>query len=147
MSRPSIEDYLAFAVAQAHRQLHNDLETEMQKEGMSVEHWRVLETLSDRTGRSMGELAEHVLMNHPALTKLVDRMVASGLVHRVADPTDQRRVLVHMTDRGTAIFTRLKRRADEHNAGVEQAFGASKTAALRALLQDLVAERRELERN
>lgn len=147
MSRPTIEDYLAFAVAQAHRQLHNDLETEMQKEGMSVEQWRVLETLSDRAGRSMGELAESVLMNHPALTKLIDRMVASGLVHRVADPGDQRRVLVHMTDRGRAILTRLKRRAEEHNDSVEQAFGSSKAAALRALLQDLVAGRREFERN
>lgn len=144
MTKSTIETYLSYLVARAHRQLHGELEAAMQQEGMTVEQWRVLEVLSGRTGRSMGELAELVLMNHPALTKLADRMVASGLIHRVADPQDQRRVLVHRTDRGAALFDRLKRKADEHNVRVEKSFGASKAAALRALLEDLVAERNEL---
>jgi DNA-binding MarR family transcriptional regulator len=147
VSRRSIERYLAYHVARAHRQLHIELEATLQQEGVSVEQWRVLEVLSDYAGYSMGELAELVLMNHPALTKLTDRMVANGLVHRIADAQDQRRVLVHITDRGTAIFSRLKRKAEEHNSRVEQALGASKAAALKALLEDLVTDSRELARN
>ncbi|MVA99810.1 MarR family transcriptional regulator [Nitratireductor sp. CAU 1489] len=134
---PSIETYLTYQLARAHRRLHAELDERLQAENISVEQWRVLEILADRAGRSMGSLAELVLMNHPALTKLADRMVASGLIHRVADPDDQRRVLVHATDRGLAIHARLRPIVDTHGRRIEETFGASKAAALRALLEDL----------
>ncbi|MGP9818721.1 MarR family winged helix-turn-helix transcriptional regulator [Salinarimonas sp. NSM] len=145
MSSPSIRSHLSYHLARAHRQLHADLEARLQKEGASVEQWRVLEVLADRQGRAMGELAEEVLMNHPALTKLADRMVASGLVHRVADPQDQRRVLLHATARGAAMQARLRRLVAEHDRHVERLFGASKTAALKALLEDLAEGPRVLQ--
>ena len=42
----------------------------------------------------MGELAEAVLLNHPTLTKMVDRMVSDALVYRVQDADDRRKVLM-----------------------------------------------------
>ncbi|MDN2567978.1 MarR family transcriptional regulator [Aquibium sp. A9E412] len=146
MARNSISNSLSYHVARAHRRLHADLDQRLHEEGVTVEQWRVLDVLSDRQGRAMGELAEQVLMNHPALTKLADRMVANGLIHRVTDPQDQRRVLVHVTSRGTAIHARLKRRAEEHERAVEDRLGASKAAALKALLEDLAEGPRALQR-
>ncbi|MCY3857260.1 MAG: helix-turn-helix domain-containing protein [Rhodospirillales bacterium] len=46
-----------------------------------METWRGLETLSSDEKRTMGELAEVVLLSPPTLSKLVDRVVANGLVH------------------------------------------------------------------
>ena len=102
-----------------------------------MEQWRVLSALAQDSGQPMGALARNVFMNHPALTKLVDKMVANGLIHRVVDPADQRRVLVHNTDRGTALLGRLQGIVDSHQRGVEQAFGLSRTAALDILLEEL----------
>ena len=65
----------------------------LSKEGVPVEQWRILKILSDGNGHSMGELAEAVLLNHPTLTKMIDRMVVP-LFNRVpgvggtADPFD-----------------------------------------------------------
>jgi DNA-binding MarR family transcriptional regulator len=67
---------------------------------VQIEHWRILEVLSDEHGRSMGELAELVLMNHPRSPRPSIRMVSSGFVHRRADAQDSRRVLVYITDHG-----------------------------------------------
>ncbi|MBX3567509.1 MAG: MarR family transcriptional regulator [Rhizobiaceae bacterium] len=131
---------ISYLIASAHRRLYAGLEHTLHENELSVEQWRVLEALRERNGCSMGELAELVLMNHPALTKLADRMVANGLIHRVADMSDQRRVLVHATERGTAFFLRTEQKVAAHNKQIENAFGASKTAALRALLQDFVSE-------
>ena len=91
MDANRIDTNLTYLLARAHRRLHSGLETELQKDELTVEQWRVLEVLSDREGRSMGTLAELVLMNHPALTKMADRMVVNGLIHRAPDPQDQRR--------------------------------------------------------
>lgn len=133
-----ISNYLAYMVAHAHRTLHNDLERNLQEEGVSVEQWRMLEVLSDRKGRSMGEIAELVLMNHPALTKMTDRMVARGLVHRAPDQEDQRRVLVYVADRGLELFSRIKGRVDSQNSELEERLGARRTAALRELLGSVI---------
>lgn len=140
MAPKSIDDYLSYQLARAHRKMHSDLEARLQKEGVSVEQWRVLDTLGEMGGLSMGELAERVLMNHPALTKLADRMVANGLIHRVADAADQRRVLVHLTRKGGVTADRLRALAREHDREINATFGQSKSAALRALLEDLLAE-------
>lgn len=144
MDANRIDTNLTYLLARAHRRLHSGLETELQKDELTVEQWRVLEVLSDREGRSMGTLAELVLMNHPALTKMADRMVVNGLIHRAPDPQDQRRVLVYLSDRGAAHHERALHRASAHELQLETALGKSKSAALRALLEDLIAEKEDL---
>lgn len=135
-----IRNYVAYLLAEAHRKLHLQLEQSLKQEGVQVEHWRVLEILSDKRGRSMGELAELVLMNHPALTKMMDRMVADGLIHRALDPADHRRVIVFSTDRGQQLFERLKEKVDSHNSDVSAQLGAKNLKTLKKLLTDLVVE-------
>lgn len=139
MPEQPISQYLAYLVAHAHRRLHVDLERSLQEEGVHVEQWRMLEVLSDRQGRSMGEIAEIVLMNHPALTKMTDKMVARGLVHRAPDPADQRRVVVYITDMGLELAERVKDRVDGQNSVLEENLGPRKTAELRKLLGQIIS--------
>ena len=80
---------------------------------MPVEQWRILKVLSDGNGHSMGELADAVLLNHPTLTKMIDRMVSDALVYRVQDPEDRRKVLMFFSDRGKALCKRLNSLAHE----------------------------------
>lgn len=112
------------------------------EQDVTEEHWRILHVLSDEQGRSMGELAETVLMNHPALTKSIDRLVAQGLVHRAADASDNRKVLVFITDRGMSLVSRLKKGVNAHHAAIEEAFGRRKTQQLKKLLEELIEESR-----
>lgn len=113
-------DRLAYLIAKLHRFVNNGLESRLQEQGFSVEQWRVLETLSHRDGCPMGELANAVLMNHPALTKMIDRMVSSGLVHRAPDPADQRRVLVYGTERGIVAMQKLRSIVAEYEGGLNR---------------------------
>ncbi|MCO5058743.1 MAG: MarR family transcriptional regulator [Rhizobiaceae bacterium] len=113
-------DRLAYLIAKLHRFVNNGLESRLQEQGFSVEQWRVLETLSHRDGCPMGELANAVLMNHPALTKMIDRMVSSGLVHRAPDPADQRRVLVYGTERGIVAMQKLRSIVAEYEGGLSR---------------------------
>lgn len=137
-------DRLAYLVAELHRFVHTGLEGRLQQYGSSVEQWRVLEALEGRNGCSMGELASAVLMNHPALTKMIDRMVSNGLVHRVPDPTDQRRVLVYSTDRGTVLVGKLRPVVHAHEETLGHLLGDKATREIRAILNDVSGSLREL---
>ncbi|MEY9930827.1 DNA-binding MarR family transcriptional regulator [Catenulispora sp. GP43] len=76
-------------------------------QGCSIEQWRVLVLLADGRGHPMTEVAEFALLPAPTATKLADRMVADTLVYRRADPTDRRRVLVYLTERGHELHARV----------------------------------------
>lgn len=133
-----ISEYLAYLIAQADRHISRQLENEFRAEGVPVEQWRILKVLSDGNGRSMGELAEAVLMNHPTLTKTVDRMVSSALVYRVPDPHDRRKVLIFISDRGRGLHTRLNRLVNNHQAELVRRWGDKETATLKRLLEGLI---------
>jgi len=133
----SLRDYVPYLLAQAHRNIHLGLEKILKREGVQVEHWRILDVIHDEKGYSMGELAELVLMNHPALTKMMDKMVAKGLVHRLPDPEDQRRMLVFITDQGINLFSRLKAHVDRYNQEIHTKLGPQKLNQLTEILQDL----------
>lgn len=47
---------------------------------------------------TIGDLAERLRLRHHTTVELVDRLSEAGLVERVLDPSDQRRVLLGLTD-------------------------------------------------
>jgi len=140
MPDQDLSEYLAYLLASAHRQMRQGLAQSIAAEDVTEEQWRILQVLSDEQGRSMGELAERVLMNHPALTKNIDKLVSRGLVQRATDARDTRRVLVYISDPGLEVVSRLKRSVDTHHEALTEALGARKTEQLKKLLRDFIKE-------
>jgi DNA-binding MarR family transcriptional regulator len=140
MPDQDLSQYLAYLLASANRQMRLGLAQSISAEDVTEEHWRILHALSDEAGRSMGELAELVLLNHPALTKNIDKLVSRGLVQRATDPQDSRKVLVYISNRGLETVARLKKSVDSHHTEVEEALGARKTVQLKRLLEAFIEE-------
>lgn len=140
MEQPPITASLTYLLAQANRVVSSALERSLAAEGAQVEHWRILEVLSDEQGRSMGELAQLVLMNHPALTKMMDRMVSRGWVHRAADEADSRRVVVYITDEGLEFVARLRERVETYQESLFDSIGDRRADQLKKLLNTLIRE-------
>jgi len=133
-----ITEHLAYLLAQANREINRQLETRLSREGVPVEQWRILKVLSDGNGHSMGELAEAVLLNHPTLTKMIDRMVSDALVYRVQDPQDRRKVLMFISDRGKVLCKRLNSLAVSQEQHILENYGDKSTSELKRLLESLI---------
>jgi len=127
---------------QANRQATSRLRRMVSAEGLPVEFWRVLEALADERGRSMSELAELTGMQMPAMSKLVDRMTDAALIQRSADPLDQRRVILHVSDFGLQKIAALRDDVKEHRDRIGRAFSADREAQLRALLHEFIQAHR-----
>ena len=140
MPDQEISHYLAYLLASANRSMRLSLAQSIADEEVNEEHWRILQVLSNERGRSMGELAQAVLLNHPALTKNIDKLVSRGLVLRAADAHDNRKVLVYISDLGLETISRLKKSVDAHHEGIEGALGARKTIQLKRLLENFIEE-------
>ena len=113
----------------------SELRRAVAAEGLPVEFWRVLDVLADQRGRSMSALGEDTGMQKSALSKLVDKMTDAALVQRSADPQDQRRVILHISDIGVEKVNMLDAGVRlQHARIIGKSFGARREAQLRALL-------------
>ena len=64
----------------------------------------------------MTELADRLGIVPRSLTTVIDALERAGLVHREIDPRNRRAILLHLTDRGTAVrddMREARRRAAE----------------------------------
>lgn len=139
-SRPaaSYEPSLHSLLNQANRRATADLRRVVSTEGVPVEFWRVLEVLADERGRSMSDLAEGSGMQMSATSKLVDRMAEAALIQRSADPHDQRRVILHISDFGLQKVNALRGDLRQRRDRFETRFSATRERQLRELLTDFI---------
>ncbi|GHE01178.1 MarR family transcriptional regulator [Defluviimonas sp. 20V17] len=126
-----------------HRNVEEFIAQRIKAVGLSVEQYRILEALTQTDGRSMGSLAAVVFVDSPTLTKIVDRMVSSGLVYRAPDANDRRKVLIYRARRGAQIFESLSGVEAELQAELARVLGDEGlerlTAGLKRLLDGVEA--------
>ena len=134
-----IQNCLSYALAAAHRTVTVSLNTRLKKHGMQIEAWRILETLETGQRLTMGQLADVVLMNPPTLTKLVDRMVSDGLVHRQVARHDHRQVNVLATALGRKRMLQIRQEVEGQDAALLESLGRSATEELIELVKGITS--------
>jgi len=132
-----LQDHLAYIIASVNKQLEDELQERLRTEGMPLEHLRVLEVLAGGDGLAMGELAAQALIEPTTLTKVIDRMVADGLVLRLIDAQDRRRVLITLAPAGKVAVRRLSRISTSQEARIKKRVPKAKLGELRSLLRGL----------
>jgi len=85
--------------------------------GLNPTDWRCLDILGTRGPMTAGRLAEAANLTTGAVTGVLDHLEAAGLVRRVRDTVDRRRVIVEVTDelarRGAPVFGPLVADSDK----------------------------------
>lgn len=67
----------------------------------------VVRGFDEPSGPTMRDVAEHLLVKHHTACELVDRTQSLGLIERVPDPADHRRVRLRLTNEGSEVLGRL----------------------------------------
>jgi len=102
------------------------LAAEFPTRDISFNEYDVLFNLSRQPDRSLRlrDLNKHVLLTQPSVSRLIDRLVARGLVAKLADPDDARSVIVELTDAGFELF---RRAAVVHVRSINERVGSALT--------------------
>jgi DNA-binding MarR family transcriptional regulator len=133
-----VDDYLPALLAQAHHLVAGEFHAVANAHGFTPSEWRVFATLASGEPMSIGRLAEIVVMKQPTLTRLLDRMEASGQVLRLAHDGDRRVTLVTITPEGKRVAAKLVPLAREHERRVLEPFGVKRAAELKKTLSQLI---------
>ena len=117
---PRLDSWRSFLVA--HARLFRRLDDELRAEhGLSLPEYDALLAIARAPDRRirMHMLADGVVLSRSGITRLVDRLVAGGLVERVSCTSDARGAEAALTDDG---LHRLREAARTHLRGVERYF-------------------------
>jgi DNA-binding MarR family transcriptional regulator len=130
---------------QAHARVVRELERELQADqDLALGDYDVLVQLAaaDERRLRMSELADRLVLSRSGVTRLVDRLVADGLVERVMCESDRRGQWAALTDAGHA---RLRRASPTHLRGVATHFldrlSPDDLTALERMLAGVLEER------
>ncbi|MBM7503646.1 MarR family winged helix-turn-helix transcriptional regulator [Agromyces aurantiacus] len=117
--------------------------------GMPLAWYDVLLELREGGGRlTMGQLAERVVLSRTRVSRLVDELVAAGLVERERHPDDGRSAYAVLTREGTRRFLAAARvylpAIERELAGVDPARLAALADGLEAVLDDVTGRASEV---
>ncbi|WP_232456527.1 MarR family winged helix-turn-helix transcriptional regulator, partial [Hydrogenophaga crassostreae] len=136
-----VDDYLGYLLGQANHALFKDFDEAVRAAGLGSLEWRVLAALNEQEPVAIGQLALEVLSKQPTVTKLVQRLAASGWVGLADDPDDQRRTLVQITAAGKRKVGPLIAQARAHEARALHGLSAAEVLRLKTQLRRLTQPR------
>jgi DNA-binding MarR family transcriptional regulator len=125
----------------AQHEVFEDLNGDFTDDTLSQAEYDVLLTVTrgkDMTAR-LRDVTANMLISQPSVSRLVDRMVARGLLTKCADPDDGRGSLVQATEAGAAVFRRI---ASAHGKAIAERMSLLSDDELEQL-RDLTAKLRK----
>ncbi|HXY16612.1 MAG TPA: MarR family transcriptional regulator [Gaiellaceae bacterium] len=112
------------ALLRTHTRHWDRLESQMRSEhGLTMARYDVLAHLNLAGGRmGLSELAAAIALSPSGLSKLLDRMDASGLIRRDPDPDDARAAFATITPRGKVLAEKAR---ESHHRLLRETFGSA----------------------
>ncbi|GLK53002.1 MarR family winged helix-turn-helix transcriptional regulator [Maricaulis virginensis] len=140
MARARAVDRRLFLLLEiAARRMNRDADARLKKTaGVTTAQTAVLFLLARKGERRMGDIGETLSLNPPAVTGLVNRMEALGLVVKTASRTDKRSAVVSLTEKGRAVSDAADHVLRDLNLELEAWLGTDDADRLHDILTRLV---------
>lgn len=133
-----VDDFLSSLLVRASHAISEEFLKEIEKQKLAITEWRVLATLSDGDGLTIGQLADMVIAKQPTVTKIIDRMAESGLVERRIGQIDKRQTTIYTTDMGRELVKDLLRKAKVVESSALKSFSESEVEMLKVTLRRMI---------
>ena len=117
--------------------LSRELRKETEQLGVTSRQVTLLWLIRGNPGMSLRELAAEERISAPALSGYVDRLEKAGLLARVRDESDRRRVGLALTDEGERLLRRVRARRTTWLADRLRGLDDDELAAIEAAIEPL----------
>ena len=87
-------------------------------------------TRGDEASARLRDVTANMIISQPSVSRLVDRMVAKGLLEKCSDPNDGRGAIVRATPAGQAAFRQV---ATQHGRSIAERMSVLTDAELETL--------------
>ena len=121
------------------RAFARSLEQRIVHHGVTIGQWRFLRELWREDGITQRELSERLSMREPSTVAAVRSLETAGLVRRVRDTCDRRKIRIHLTPRARRLREPLLRHVRDVNVIATEGIPKKDLDTTRKVLLQLMA--------
>ncbi len=130
---------LARLIGRVRRLIRGRVSKALKAEGQSLLEWQVIANVKWQGPMTQGALADHISISAANMSRRLDSLERAGLVTRVGDERDGRRLTVQLTRKGEAWYAKWHLVPMGEMHGVVSRLSRAEQSRLQALLEKLVA--------
>ncbi len=127
-------EFLCFHMSVISRKISRSYNRICTEYGVTASQSFILFDLLAHEGSSMKDMAARIMLDPPAITNFIDRLLKENLVVRIEDPSDRRTLRLHLTNKGKETAQKLLPQADEFNKYIRRKVGGDSNALQSALM-------------
>lgn len=101
-------DNFGYLLGETARVLTRRFDEYAQANGITHAQWMVLIALMRQEGISQAQLAKYLEVEPISMSRMIDRLQAGDLIHRVEDPGDRRIKTLYLTPNAKKVLKRLR---------------------------------------
>ncbi|WP_370416080.1 MarR family winged helix-turn-helix transcriptional regulator [Streptomyces fradiae] len=139
-STSGLRDHLGYWLRRLSDEVHGRFERELAEHGVTVSQWGVLITVHRGDATTTREVARYLGIDAGAVSRLVDRLAAKGLMTREPDPASRRTLRLALTETGRDLAPRLAEIADRNDAHFFADLGPDRRRQLEDWIRHLTGE-------
>ena len=134
-----IEESLGYLLKQSHAALQRDIDVLMQPLDLTAMQWGPLLMISHGKGDTAADIARCAGIDTGAVTRMLDRLEAKGLVARKRSEGDRRVVHLELTEEGVQTASKIPYVLAQCLNKRLQGFNADELATFKSLLRRMLA--------
>ncbi|MGW2426222.1 MarR family winged helix-turn-helix transcriptional regulator [Streptomyces sp. NPDC001709] len=140
MSKTSgLHDHLGYWLRRLSDEVHSRFEAELARHDVTVSQWGVMISVFHGHDTTKA-VAAHMDIDPGAVSRLVDRLMAKGLIRREPDPSSRRTVRLVLTDQGQVLVPVLAELADHNDTHYFGSLDAGQRRQLEQWIRRLLGE-------
>ncbi|MFB8538407.1 MarR family winged helix-turn-helix transcriptional regulator [Enterococcus thailandicus] len=128
------------------KQLKYNLNQVLNKKGITVQQWAVIQQLSLKDERTAVLLSEALDMDKPTISGIIKRLEKKGLVIKTENPSDLRSQLISLTDTGHEILSECQALSEQILANYLTILSTKEQETLNILLTKINQENNRIEK-
>jgi DNA-binding MarR family transcriptional regulator len=118
--------------------MRRELDASVREAGITTTQWQALGVLFHMPGLTHSQLMEHLVIEPPSVTSLVNGMERKGWLRWERSPADARAKRLFLTARGRRLIERLRTATEPIERRMAAALSESEREVLKGLLRTLV---------
>lgn len=133
----TLDSHIGFWLRFVSNHVSSAFRQKVEARGVTIAEWVVLRIVFNVPDARPSQIADQIGMTRGAVSKLVDKLTAKGLIRPRAETSDRRRLTLILTPKGRRLVPILAQLADENDHEYFGHMDAQARAALTTQLQSI----------
>ena len=130
---------VGYLVNRVRTSLFNAIDQELAPLEVTSAQYIIMAQLFYGMAESPSQICQSISYDPGAMTRMIDRLEAKGVIRRVRHPQDRRAITLELTDEGKAVFPKLRLSVINVMNRFLKGFTKSEARQLEGLLQRVIA--------